>query len=209
MDADLKVRRQRKRIMSEVLKQSELNDEALSWLAFRYVSDEMSDAEVSEFESRLDPDSQMFDLAACESVARAVQLNDAIVVACEPVTRPATPSTLEEPNRRDVSARRVSLLAASITVLIVGWALTLPSVPRSVKMVEHPAPQLLENSSDFPGELVYLWADSDSELLSEVEVPALPAEDLPEYFSTDVPEWLLAAVQTRDASSTSPEVMEN
>jgi hypothetical protein len=195
--------------MSEVLKPSELNDEPLIWLAFRYVSDEMSETEAAEFESRLNPDSETFEVAACEAVARAVQLNDTVAIACEPVTQPAAQATFGESSRRDVAARRVSVLAASIAVLVVGWALTLPGLPQSVEVVEHPAPQPIEHSSDRTGELVLIWADSDSELLSEVEVQILPAEDLPEYFSADVPDWLLAAVQTRDASSDSPEVMEN
>jgi hypothetical protein len=60
------------------------------------------------------------------------------------------------------------------------------------------------------GELVQIWADSGNELLSVVEeIQMPPAEDLPEYFSADVPDWLLAAVQSRDASSVDPEVLEN
>jgi hypothetical protein len=196
--------------MSEVLKQSEMNDEPLRWLAFRYVSDEMSDAEVAEFEGRLNPDSEAFEVAACEAVARAVQLNDAVAVACEPVARPATQAAFEESGRRNVAARRVSLLAASVTVLAVGWALTLSDVPQPADVVEHPALQPLENPSDMTGELVQIWADSSVELLSVVEdVRLLPAENVPEVFSTDVPDWLLAAVQTHDASATSPEVLEN
>jgi hypothetical protein len=193
--------------MSEVMRQSEQNDEPLSWLAFRYVSDEMSDAEVVEFESRLNPDSPTFELAACEAVARAVQLNDAVAAASEPVSRPAPQSDREETSSRDLTARRVSLMAASITVLAVGWALTLPTQHQPVEVVDSPAPQPLETES---GELVQIWADSGDELLSVIEeVQMPPADDLPEYFSTDVPEWLLAAVQSRDASSADPEVLEN
>ena len=113
--------------MSEVMKQSELNDESLSWLAFCYVSGEMSDAEVAAFEARLDPESPSFELEACEAVARAVQLNDAVADAMEPVVhrapviRLAAPAASTEDDRRDVFARRVSLAAASITVLAVGW----------------------------------------------------------------------------------------
>ena len=196
--------------MSEVMKQSELNDEPLSWLAFRYVSDELANAEVVAFESRLNPDSPAFEVAACEAVARAVQLNNAVAAACEPVSRPAPQSTLEETSRPDLTARRVSLMVASITVLTVCWALTLPTAPQSVEVVEHPVPQPLETASDVSGELVQIWADSSNELLSIVEeVQVIPADDMPEYFSADVPEWLLAAVQSRDASSVSPEVMEN
>jgi hypothetical protein len=196
--------------MSEVMKQSEVNDEPLSWLAFRYISDEMSDAEVVEFESRLNTDSPTFEVAACEAVAHAVQLNDAVAEASEPVSGPAPQSTFEATGRRDVVARRVSLFAASITVLAVGWALTLPSPKPRAEVVDSPAPQPLGTSSGMSGELVQIWADSGNELLSVVEeIQMPPADDLPEYFSADVPDWLLAAVQSRDASSVDPEVLEN
>ncbi len=197
--------------MSEVAKQSELNDEPLSWLAFRYISDEMSDVEIADFESRLDYDSPRFELAACEAVVRAVRLNDAVVLASEPaVPCFASPLPLDGTFRRDVVARRISLLAASITVLAVGWALTLPTSPSRLEVVDSPAPPQAEHSFDMSGELVQIWASSDDELASPTEdVQLLPVDDLPEHFRTDVPDWLLAAVQSRDASPTSAEVMEN
>jgi len=195
--------------MSEVMKQSELNDEPLSWLACRYISDEMSDTELDAFESRLNPDSSAFELAACEAVARAVQLNDAVAVASEAIAQPAPQIVGEQTSRRDVVARRVSLVAASVTVLAVGWALTLPTSPQR-EVVDSPAPQPVESTSDLSGELVLIWADSGDKLLSAVEeAHVLPGDDLPEYLSPDVPDWLIAAVQTSDVSSTSPEVMEN
>ena len=195
--------------MSDVMKQSELDDEPLSWLACRYISDEMSDTELDAFESRLNPDSSAFELAACEAVARAVQLNDAVAVASEAIAQPAPQIVGEQTSRRDVVARRVSLVAASVTVLAVGWALTLPTSPQR-EVVDSPAPQPVESTSDLSGELVLIWADSGDELLSEVEeAHVLPGDDLPEYLSPDVPDWLIAAVQTSDVSSTSPEVMEN
>lgn len=195
--------------MSELMKQSELNDEPLSWLAFRYISDEMSNAEVDAFEVHLAPDSPEFDLAACEAVARAVQLNDAVAVASEATIQPVE-QTRVETSRRDVTARRVSLLVASVTVIAVGWALTLPTSPPRVEVVDSPAPLSIESPSDATGELVLIWAGSGDELLSAVEeVHVLPADDMPEYLSPDVPDWLLAAVQTHDGSSSRPEVMEN
>lgn len=195
--------------MSEVMKQSALNDEPLSWLAFRYISDEMSEAEVDAFEARLNPASPAFEMAACEAVARAVHLNDAVAAASEVAVHPVKQTPVET-SRRDVSARRVSVLVASVTVMAVGWALTLPTSPPRVETVDSPALQSVEPPSDATGELVLIWADSGNELLSSVEeAHVLPADDMPEYLSPDVPDWLLAAVQTHDGSSSSPEVMEN
>ena len=108
--------------MSEVLKQSKLDDEPLNWLAFRYISDEMSEAEVDAFETRLNPESDAFEVAACEAVARAVQLNDAVAVASADDVRPVSQLTREQTSRGDLTARRVSVLAAAVTVLAVGWA---------------------------------------------------------------------------------------
>jgi hypothetical protein len=55
-----------------------------------------------------------------------------------------------------------------------------------------------------------MWADSGDELLSAVEdVHTFPADAMQGYLSPDVPDWLLAAVQTHDGSAISPEVMEN
>lgn len=197
--------------MSEVMKKTELNGEPLNWLAFRYVSDEMNDVELVEFESRLNPDSPAFEVAACEAVARSVQLSDAVVLASEPAAQfVAGHSSHNAPIRRDVVARRVSLLAASITVLAVGWALTLPTSSPRLAVVESPAPPQAEYPFDVSGELVHIWASSSHELVSLVEeAQLLPADDLPEHFNTDVPDWLLAAVQSRDTSSVSSELMEN
>jgi len=196
--------------MTELMKQSELNDELLGWLAFRYISDEMSDAEVDAFEVRLNPDSPEFDLAACEAVARAVQLNDAVTVASEAAVHPVVEQAGSETSRRDATARRISLLVASVTVMAVGWALTLPAFPPRVEVVYSPAPQSVAPTPDASGELVLMWADSGEELLSAAEdVHTFPADAMQGYLSPDVPDWLLAAVQTHDGSAISPEVMEN
>lgn len=201
--------------MSEVMKQSEMRDDSLSWQAFCYVSGEMSDTEVVEFEARLNPESPLFELEVCEAVARAVQLNDAVAEATEPVVdripvvRQASPAASAEDGRRDVFARRVSLAAASITVLAVGWVLTSSPSPQTFEVVDHPSPLSVEDSSDVSGELVQIWADSGNELLSAgEEVQIQPVDDTSEFVNDDVPDWLLAAVQSHNIS-TAPEVMEN
>src|SRR5215211_1207264 len=56
------------------------SDDDLDWLAFRYAQAEMSTAEAQTFEARL-----ASDLAACEAVARAVQLVSAMTKVQLPV----------------------------------------------------------------------------------------------------------------------------
>lgn len=58
----------------------------LDWLAFRYVSNEMTAAEVLDFEGRL-----IDELPAQEAVARAVEMTHAVVSAMEPAVAPAKP----------------------------------------------------------------------------------------------------------------------
>ena len=144
-------------------------------------------------------------------MVRVVQLSDAIVLANESAVPCVTsPSSLSGTVRRDVVARRISLLVASITVLVVGWTLTLPISSLHLEVVDSPALLEAEQSLDVSCKLVQIWASPDDELvLPAEEAHLLPVDDLPEHFRTDVPDWLLAAVQSRDASLTSSEVMEN
>lgn len=58
----------------------------LDWLAFRYVSNEMSASEILDFEGRL-----IDELPAQEAVARAVEMTHAVVSAMEPSAVPSKP----------------------------------------------------------------------------------------------------------------------
>lgn len=221
--------------MSEVISQSESQfdreTEPLVWLAFRYVSGEMDDHEHADFESRLDPESSLFELAACEAVARAVRLHDVITDAVsagsvEPshtdrptaVVLPVSGSdeqTVDQLWRRDVLARRISLLTSVAGMAAVGWLLT-ASGPDVLNEVADRRSQSAQAHVDEAAELVHFWADTKSDLMPLTDELPLAAADSPDMLSTDVPDWLLAAVQSREGVSgpiesglPEPEVLEN
>jgi hypothetical protein len=213
--------------MSDVFLQSEPDDEPLSWQAFRYISDEMSGQELAAFESRLDAESGLFELAACKAVARAVLLNDAVVAAVQSQSATQTRSSdtaavkarsfQESPVSARVTsspervARRVSILTSAVVVVAVGWVLTTSFSGRdgSVKVVDQPA----SVQSNMAGELVQFWASSGTELALASSESQLPSTvDVPDMLSSGVPDWLFAAVQSRVESavgSSVPEVLEN
>lgn len=216
--------------MSEVFSQSEKETEPLSWLAFRYISGEMNDREHSDFESRLDPESPLFELAACEAVARAVRLHDVITDAVPagsgesshaaystPVVLPVSgyDEQAVDQRRRDVHARRISLLTSVAGMAAVGWLLT-ASGPDVLNDVADRRSQSAKTHVDEAAELVHFWADTKSDLMPLTDELPLAAADSPDMLSTDVPDWLLAALQSREGVSgmiesglPEPEVLEN
>ena len=207
--------------MSDVTSHNQPDDETLSWLAFRYVSGEMADGELSEFEARLDSGSEAFELAACEAVATAVQLGDAVVAAFEPASwtldsAVSTPVSDERPSssgRRGSFSRRVSMTASAVAVVAVGWLLT-TSVPEFAVDVSDRTSTLSDDDvSVGASEMVRIWADSVGEVGSNVDEQLLVSTvDVPTVFKADVPDWLLAALQSQqDAANglTGPEVLEN
>lgn len=214
--------------MSELFPQSEIESERLIWLAFRYISGEMTDREHTDFESRLDPESSLFELAACEAVARAVRLHDVITDAIptrstkqahasdSPPVVLSVSGSVDHFRRRDVLARCISLLTSVVGVAAVGWLLT-ASGPGVLKDVADRRSQSAQAHVEDAAELVHFWADTKSDLMPLTdELSPLPAADLPDMLNTDVPDWLLAAVQSRDRVSgliesglAEPEVLEN
>ncbi|MDA1165284.1 MAG: hypothetical protein O3B13_19465 [Planctomycetota bacterium] len=215
--------------MSDVISYNQPDDESLSWLAFRYVSGEMADGELSEFEARLDSGSEAFELAACEAVATAVQLGDAVVAALEPASWTldsaiSTPVSDERPSssgRRGSFSRRVSMTASAVAVVAVGWLLTTSvSVTKVAVDISDRTCKLSDDGvSVGASEMVRIWADSVGEVGEVGEVGSNVDEqllvstvDVPTVFNADVPDWLLAALQSQqDAANglTGPEVLEN
>ena len=200
------------------------DDEGLDWLAFRYASGELTKSEQAAFESRLNSDSESFSLAACEAVAQSVQLCDVVVAAFDarsesvvaPLDEPAAPRAMSRSwtrsLRRDVVTRRTSIAAAVAAVVAVGWMLTSSDRGRTVEVVDAEGTSMVEADPETASEIVRFWADSDSELDLGSDDRLLTVADVPDTLSADVPDWLLAAVQSQQSTGdalSEPEVLEN
>lgn len=160
-------------------------DDDLPWLAFRYVTGEMTADEEARFEQRLADDQ-----AAREAVEQAVELHEAVrMVSSEPVPR------------RSVGVRHLAWLGAAAAAAILvsvglnGWRTSAPlSVPGTV-----PAPTPAADSAT-----VAAWAElqrtqvSDHVVFGTAHVDALaPMDAAMEVFDNrdeSLPSWLLAAV---------------
>lgn len=160
-------------------------EDDLHWTAFRYVAGELSTAEASAFERRLDDDQD-----AREAVAAAVELAGALAIAAE-----ALPIEFAGPTRRAwVRARRVlagSALAAAAALLVI----VLGPAPRPGRT---PTPGT--GPSDVARAWLGLRVAPDAEWTAIVaEAPAgdgpesLPTADADAGAERPLPSWMLAA----------------
>lgn len=208
--------------MSDINSNISANNEDLNWQAFLYVSGEMPGSEVAAFEDQLDSNSDNWNPTACEAVANAVRLGDAVVQAFDeaPAATTSVPEPVSQsdaPVSRDRFARWASLLAPAIAVVGVGWMLaSLHSEPAVKEVVSQPVePTVVDTADDtaFAGEMVRLWVESESSLgLTADEPQLLTAADVPDTLVADVPDWLVAAVQSQGQPAdelSEPEVLEN
>ncbi len=129
-------------------------DGDLPWLAFRYVSDELSVEETVAFEERL-----LTDARACEAVARAVVLSQAVRSAesSAPAVPAREPAVATEVRRSRVPSIGVAV-AAVIAIGVAAFAIGTPSpdgssglFPRSV------ARPAASEAGAFAGELIARW----------------------------------------------------
>lgn len=160
----------------------------LFWLAFRYAHEELSPAEAEAFEERLTDD-----LAACEAVARAVELRELLQAAS---IEASGPSRLAE---RPAAARGESkstwmqpvgwlaLGAAACLAAVMAWQ-AWPSVPGQPHLANATlALAWAKTQADLPHGL----DDTGEELAEDVELA--DAADV----EHDPPSWMLAAVSGR------------
>jgi ferric-dicitrate binding protein FerR (iron transport regulator) len=139
--------------------------EDLDLLAFRYIADEMTGAEAESFEQRLAADQ-----AACEAVAHAVELAQA--VASAPADVIPLPATHSSPRHWLRPARWVAA-AAAIAFGVAGWWYV--------------------NRSSEESRLATVWAEmfnsTPHDLVADSEEPTLDDES-----DLTVPVWMLEAV---------------
>lgn len=167
----------------------------LDWLAFRYVAAELSDAERIQFERLLDDDG-----VACEAVARAVALTQAIAA-----TKTTTQAVLVrgQSRSRRPAFRRTSWQALTLAAcLLIALAVT--------AFQWHYRAGVPGTADD----LASLWSQSRTELVppasgvwpareaSDREPDVASAEDN-EEFST--PDWLVAAVVSYESQPETPQ----
>ena len=154
-----------------------LNENDLDWLAFRYISNEMTPPEAESFEWLLADDQ-----AAREAVARAVDLAQA--VACVPADVIPIATTHHSPltthSRR--RARPIRWIAAAAAVLVGSIFIF----------------QSFHNSSELKA-LAKVWAKRLGQEAFDLNDPALLAESedpmsLDDENDLTVPSWMIEAV---------------
>lgn len=202
--------------------ETQIRSDELNWLAVRYVSGEMTEAEAAAFEERLGTDE-----LACEAVSKAVQMTLAVRAAFDEKTTVGQVSNLSvasKPNRLKTcptarvatkTARRISLTAAAVAVLAVLF-LANRHEPNGVATAQ----------SERDRALAVLWTQAGLEMPAipemddpgEAESPdsdaADPTEDEhrppPVDLVADVPEWLLVALASQSgADEDEDEILEN
>lgn len=157
--------------------------EELTWLAFQYLTAELSAEEVERFEARL-----AVDQAAREALAKTVELYHAVAAAeAEPVVA-NLPSTTTRRTGWSLPVAWVSVgVSAAAVLLMAGWnagwfgGSSLQSSPRSMV-----SPELATAWSE-----VRSVANSDDDL-SDEELAVLTEIEL--GLDTEAPDWMTAAV---------------
>lgn len=155
------------------------HDDALPWLAERYVLGELTAADAAAFEARLADDEQ-----AGAAVADAARLLTAIAAtnphgAAGPVGTVAWPAGRTQPPRRAWRGR--------ITIGLAGLA-------ASVAVGGFLARMTKDAAAGRTGDLAERWAE-----IAAVSAPEEPVDDEDVAAGDDVPDWLLAAVTLEQA----------
>ena len=181
------------------------NGQEIEWLAFRYVSDEMSKPEREQFEKRLETASDA--QTALVDVMQQTQLLYAALGADQKTVLPAERSTT---TRRPLFQRQSALIAtaAAALLLIAGWSIFNGNQDRPGATATAPATNA-QNST----ELALVWANSLSEReleLTDSELDELVDEFEMVDFSADISseDWMLAALEEIEGLEGSAEVLQ-
>lgn len=171
------------------------SDDERNWIAFQYVTGELSDAERDAFEERL-----LDDLAACEAVAAMSELCQQYQHATD--VEPA--SSIHHTPTPTVFSRLRSWVAVASTLAAVVWLFVLldgtetPSVS-SINPTE---------TEDAAG-LIAGWANSEpEETLPEDSLYKLNEVDFNDGSAPEIPGWMIAAVSLENAEREMEEMMD-
>lgn len=162
------------------------------WLAFLYISDEMSADERERFEERLE-----CDLAAQSALAEMVGLTTGILAA----RQSARPQFRTRPTIRRQDQRVVILIACACLALLAAiFPATNPPAVGPESLSQSPGDDTADQRVD---ELVNLWSAGGAVDASwELTDPATLENDANDVLLSDelnVPVWLLAAVSAGEA----------
>ena len=182
------------------------NRNDLDWLAFCYVTGELSADDTTAFEERLATDE-----AACESVARAMELNLAVAAAFADETHAesATGSHAVEVTlipRRDERAMPSRWTGTALTLIAAAAIAAMMLVAIGSSLTSHKVAK-----RDGTDRLVAVWAQGEANRNQiDDDNDSLDADD----DDLDPPDWMLAAVTAEEQAKhlpgdDVPEVREN
>lgn len=176
------------------LSSSEINDE-LNWLAFRYVAEELTEAESYAFEARLRDD-----LAACEAVAAMSQVSGCVqLAAAAELSQPVR--KVEDP--RSLPGRFRAWLAVGSTAVALGWLFLLLGNSNDRADLESPD-VTVNNDSQSAADLIARWSQSDGASGFSDELLEITPLELSEADDSDrpqIPGWMIAAVSLEKVQS--------
>ena len=156
----------------------------LAWVANCYVAGELSVDETAAFEIRLETD-----VAACEAVARAMELNLAIAAAFDSQPAVSVPQTsVTQPARWTggaITALAASAVAAASVALMIGHSGSPNGLGRT----------------DGAERIVAAWASGEAARNSFADEDLL---DVADDDDLDPPDWMLAALTAEDLKEQFP-----
>ena len=197
----------------------------LFWQAYRYSAGELDDRESQAFEDSLEEDP-----AACEALVQVVRLSEDIqaVFSSQPEadqlqqaqnaetlaaagiepTAVSLAAASESPNAVSRLGRRIGLTVTAATVLAAAVFLFNPNHSRDSEVAV--------DDGQRSQQLIRIWVDPDAawqqvpeSAVAEADMEPLESAEL----ESDVPEWLLVAVQTEragaDIAPDDDEILEN
>lgn len=173
-------------------KRNRHSDEDQQWMAFRYVSGELSAVEADAFELQMLDDEQL-----CDAVVEATLLSASIAASKQPTSVKLIPTESPSPSQRarQVDSQRSTLAA----VVAVCCCLTLVVAAGKFSDVSQTGEELRLVDSDESSDaerLVDAWAAGLGEDEISVQVNGGAGEH-----ELDVPEWLFAAVSLASPDS--------
>jgi len=165
----------------------------LAWLANCYVTGELSVDECAAFEARLENDT-----AACDAVARAMDLNLAIAAAFDSEPSVLVPQTTGGAPSRRMGAAITALSAVAIMAASVALMVSHRDTPPD-GLVQQPKTEL--PAKDRAERLVAAWVSGEA-ARNNAYVEDL--FDLNHDADLDPPDWMLAALAAEDLNDQVP-----